>query len=85
MVYLAVVASVFGGFYVGLGLRELGLAIFLVVLNLPASAVIVPMMERVGPSAGSPTHVLSTQAVVMAVNGGLVFLLRSFLGRWLDR
>lgn len=85
LIYLALVALVFLGFYVGLEVRELGLAILMVVLNLPASALIVPMMVNVGPSAGSPTNVWSTQAVVMASNGVLVLLLRRFLGRWLDR
>ena len=75
--YLAVVAAAFLVGYVFLGIRELGLYLFLTAINLPSSLVMVPLMEgaslAVGLVLGKPMHVWATQIACMTTNG--VFLL----------
>ncbi len=90
--YLAVVSLIFLTGYVVLGIREMGLYLFLIAVNLPSSLAVVPQMESLSQSfgwvLGQPAHILATQLVCMAVNGALVaaivaissILWRSFRG-----
>ena len=74
--YLAIVAVVFLVGYVVLGIREMGLYLFLTAVNLPSSMAVVPQMESVSKSIGwnlgQPAHVLATQLACMFVNGALL-------------
>jgi len=74
--YLAIVSVIFLTGYVVLGIREMGLYVFLVAANLPSSLVVVPQMELLSESfgwaLGQPVHILATQLACMAVNGALV-------------
>src|SRR5712692_5272994 len=80
--YLAIVSTIFLGGYVVLGIREMGLYLFLIAVNLPSSLVVVPQMESLSESLGwvlgRPAHILATQLACMAVNGAL---LAAFPGR----
>jgi len=74
--YLALVSIVFLAGYVVSGIREMGLYLFLIFLNLPGSLAVVPQMESLSESfgwiLGRPAHILSTQLLCMAVNGALL-------------
>ncbi len=77
--YLAAVGVAFFTGYLFIGIRELGLYLLLMVINLPASFVIVPGMEKASQSLdwvlGAPTHVYSTQLSCMIVNGAFLLAL----------
>jgi hypothetical protein len=74
--YLALVSIVFLAGYVILGIREMGLYLFLIAVNLPSSLAVVPQMESLSKSLGwilgHPVHILATQLARMAVNGALL-------------
>jgi len=74
--YLALVGLVFLAGYVILGIREMGLYLFLVAVNLSSSLAVVPQMESLskclGVILGHPIHILATQLACMVVNGALV-------------
>ena len=75
-VYLAVVAAVFLIAYLLLGVREMGIYVVLMLLNLPASIAVVPNVETFaqtqGWELGRPLHIWTTQLSCMAVNAVLV-------------
>ena len=83
--YLAVVGMAFLAGYAVLDIRELGLYLFLMVLNLPGSVAVVPQMESfsqsVGWTLGDPLHIWATQLACMAVNGALFAFLLSVVFR----
>jgi type II secretory pathway component PulF len=74
--YLALVSIVFLAGYVILSIREMGLYLFLIAVNLPSSLAVVPQMAALSQSLGwilgSPAHILATQLACMAVNGVLL-------------
>ncbi len=74
--YLVMVTITFLLGYVVSGIREMGLYLFMLFINLPSSLVVDPQMERLsewlGLILGQPTHILATQLVCMAVNGALL-------------
>ena len=74
--YLLVASIVFLAGYVIFGIREMGLYLFLVFMNLPGSLVVVPAMETLSGSfgwiLGGTAHILTTQLVCMVVNGALL-------------
>src|SRR5215475_3660066 len=74
--YLALVSIVFLAGYVILGIREMGLYLFLIAVNLPSSLAVVPQMESLSQSLGwilgHPVHILATQLACMAANGVLL-------------
>ena len=74
--YLAVICLVFFVGYVLAGMREMGLYLFLIFVNLPGSLAVVPAMESLseglGWDLGHPAHVLTTQLLCMAVNGAFL-------------
>lgn len=74
--YLVAVGVAFFAGYFLFGIRELGLYVLLMAINLPASFVIVPGMENVslalGWVLGAPVHVYATQIFCMAANGALL-------------
>ncbi len=74
--YLAIVSIIFLAGYVVFGIREMGLYLFLIFINLPISLVVVPQMESLSESLGwilgRPAHILATQLVCMAVNSALL-------------
>ena len=74
--YLSLVGIVFLAGYIIFNIREMGLYLFLIFINLPGSLAIVPMMESLSESfswiLGQPAHILATQLVCMAVNGALL-------------
>ena len=74
--YLAIVSIVFLAGYVALGIRDMGLYLLLMAINLPSSLVVVPEMEslseRFGWALGRPAHIVATQLACMAVNGALL-------------
>ena|SRR5688500_6932982 len=76
VVYLAIVAAIFLTAYMLLGVREMGMYVVLMLLNLPASVAVVPYIESFsqtpGWELGRPLHVWTTQLACMAVNGVLV-------------
>ncbi len=74
--YLLVVSIIFLAGYVLFDVREMGLYLFLIFLNLPGSLAVVPQMETLSESfgwiLGGPAHILTTQLVCMVVNGTLL-------------
>ena len=74
--YTGMVAIIFVAAYVVFGVREMALYLVLMLVNLPASVVVVPYMESFslgrGWTLGHPLHVWTTQLVCMAVNGVLI-------------
>lgn len=84
--YLVAMGVVFFSGYFLLGIRELGLYLLLMAINLPASFVIVPGMEKVSLSMGwvlgAPVHVYSTQLSCMAVNGVFLIVLIKILRKY---
>ncbi len=74
--YLVAVGIAFFAGYLLLGIRELGLYVLLMAINLPASFVIVSGMENVslalGLVLGAPVHIYATQIFCMAANGALL-------------
>ena len=74
--YLAIVAVVFITAYVVLGVREMGLYVLVMLLNLPASVAVVPYMESFWLarewSLGSALYAWTTQLACMTVNAVLV-------------
>jgi hypothetical protein len=71
--------------YVILGTREMGLYLFLIVLNFPSSLAVVPQMESLSESLGwmlgHPIHILATQLACMAVNGALLATMVAFTSK----
>jgi hypothetical protein len=76
VVYLVFVSLAFIVAYGVMDVRELGLYLVLFMLNLPASAVVLPLSERLsttaGWSSGSAAQVLLVQGMCMAVNAVLL-------------
>jgi hypothetical protein len=76
LTYLITVSLVFFVSYLLLGVRELGLYLLLMAIDLPVSIAIVPGMEKVSLSLGwvlgAPIHVYSTQLICMALNGAFL-------------
>ncbi len=74
--YLLIASVVFFAGYVVLGIREMGLYLFLVFMNLPGSLIVEPAMERLSESLGwilgGPVHILTPQLVCMVTNGALL-------------
>ncbi len=89
ILYAVAITVAFSVAYVLLRVRELGLALLLVGLNLPASAVVVPWMGRfcaeAGMAVGAPPHVVATQLAATMVNTVLVFGLGCLLEGWRRR
>jgi hypothetical protein len=84
--YLVAVSVAFFAGYLLLGIRELGLYLLLMAINLPASFVIVPGIEKVSLSMGwvlgAPVHVYSTQLSCMAANGVFLIALAKILRKY---
>src|SRR5215475_4813679 len=74
--YLALVSISFLTGYVILGIREMGLYLFLLAVNFPSSLAVVPQMDSLSQSLGwilgHPVHILATQIACMLVNGLLL-------------
>lgn len=88
VVYAGAVLAAFVWAYVVAQVREMGLYLLLLWLNLPASLVVLPMSERLasvaGFALGGAAHVCATQVAALAANGVLLSLalwLRGFIGR----
>ncbi len=77
------VISLFGFFV--LNIREMGLYLFVLFLNLPGSIVVVPLMEQVssdlGWVAGKTAHVIATQAVCILINATFFIVLTAACSR----
>ena len=65
--------------YVVIGIREMSLYSFLMIINLPASLIVLPQVESFALShgfiLGSPPHVICTQAVAMTINALMIVML----------
>ena len=76
LAYIALVVLAFLAVYLALGVREMGLYLSLMVLNLPASVFVLPLVERLalalGWTLGAAPHVWATQVAAMLTN--LAFL-----------
>ena len=76
VVYLAIVAAIFLTAYIVFGVREMGIYVVLMLLNLPGSLAVVPYVESFaqaqGWELGGPLHIWTTQLACMAANGALV-------------
>ena len=74
--YLALVSIVFLAAYAILGIREMGLYVFFIAVNLPSSLAVVPQMESLSQSLGwilgHPVHILATQLAGVALNAVLL-------------
>jgi hypothetical protein len=85
LVYLAIVAVIFLAAYIVLGVREMGIYVVLMLLNLPASVAVVPYMESFslaqGWELGRPLHVWTTQLACMAVNTVVIGVLAAVVIR----
>ena len=77
--YLALVTIAFIVGYLILGIREHGLWLLLMAINLPASIAIETEMEAMSLALnwdlGSPIHIWTTQLTYMVVNGACLFAL----------
>lgn len=86
--YLALVTIAFIVGYLILGIREHGLWLLLMAINLPASIAIEPEMETMSLAfnwdLGSPIHVLTTQLTYMVVNGAFLFAFVFIVGKLLS-
>lgn len=87
--YLAAVSAAFLVCYLILGVRELGLAVLMIVLNHPASVLTLPFSEHLADlydvAAGSAAHVWATQGATMAVNALLLYASIRAVHRVTDR
>ena len=87
--YAVSVLAIFVFGYVVLGIRELGLYFFLLILNLPISVALLPVSEHVsatlGIGAGSTVHVLGVQVVSLAFNAVLLWGAARVFNRWLAK
>ena len=76
VVYAAIVAVIFITTYMVLGVREMGVHVVLMMLNLPASVAVVPYIESFAQAQewelGGPLHVWTTQLACIGINAVLV-------------
>jgi hypothetical protein len=76
--YAASVFALFVWIYVVRGVREMGLYLALLWLNLPASLLVVPWGEKLALAscypAGGPWHVWGTQAAAVVANTAMIAL-----------
>jgi hypothetical protein len=76
--YAGAVAAIFLWAYAVAQVREMGLYLLILWLNLPASLVVVPVSEQLASAAGlalgGPAHVWATQVASLAANGALISL-----------
>ena len=87
--YAATAVVVFGVGYFGLGIREMGLYLFLLAVGFPASCAVVPLSEMVAPffnsALGSGLHVWATLFASIVSNLALFAVgraLASAFSRW---
>ena len=83
--YLVLVGVAFVLGYAVFGIREHGLWILLMAINLPSSLAVEPQMVHIASSfnwsLGAPPHVWMTQLLSMIVNGLLLFALVTIISK----
>ena len=85
VVYLAMVGVAFVVGYLILGIREHGLWLLLMAINLPSSLAVEPEMAAISLALnwnlGVPMHVWTTQLACMVVNGAFLFALATIISK----
>lgn len=83
--YAGVAILAFVWLYVVTGVREMGLHLAMMALNLPSSVVLVPTVESLslasGLTLGAAPHVILTELLCVTVNSLVVWAVTRALGR----